>query len=401
MKTSDKTQLIIFTICISIFFTACNEAENIKEIEIKGNPELQIDLLKSDTNNLKEFTNLFDKPKIISLKSKDSSFFVASIEKLIVFNNEMFILDDRFSNLLRFDSSGYFINNYGKIGLGKNEYSKINDFDIDIINKWVVIFSNSDKSLYYYSLETGSFIKRVNIKLFGSQICTLPNNQIMLYRNFSNEAKEKAKDYNIIIIDSVGKATSKAFPFNSAISFIEWRASGFLRKTNGNLFFLNPFSDTIFKYHENSFEPFIETNILSENIRKIREDHDKLFKSKAIVDSSASYMGSSFLKNDQFIVFDYAKDRRVKTAVYDIKKNTFVSMSTKYKTDPLITLALTPVYLKSDNTIFFKFNLKDLLRAKSKYPELFKKLSDSNQIIVNDTSQKTGTFLLVSKIKNN
>ncbi len=405
MKLQKKSYVKLLFIIISIFtlsfFTKCKESQNIEDLEVKGNTTIDIDLLKNDTNNLYAFTKLIENPKIISLKSKDTSFFLASIDKLIICNKNIFILDDRFSNLLKFDSSGYFVHNYGKIGLGINEYSKINDYDIDTLNKWVIIFSNSNKSLFYYSLETGKFIKKVNIKLFGSQISALNNNQIMLYRNFSNDLKQKEKDYNIIIIDSVGKAIKRAFPFNSSISFIEWRSSGFLKSTVQGLFFMNPFSDTVFQFQNNSFVSKIKTNILSDNIRKIREDHDKLFKSNIMLDTISSYMGSTFLKNERYIIFDFIKDRRIKTVYYDTKKNTYQSTSTKFKTDPYISLALTPIYLENDNTVYFKFTLKDLLKLKTKYPELFNKLLNSNKAIINDLNQKSGVFLLVGKIKNN
>ena len=60
---------------------------------------------------------------------------------------------------------------------------------------------------------------------------------------------------------------------------------------------------------------------------------------------------------------------------------------------------INPIYLKDDNTLYFKFSMKDLIRTKSKYPELFRKLSESNKAILNDNSEQSGEFLLVCKIK--
>gem|GEM_PF-4469695 len=362
---------------------------------------MTIDLLKEDTSNLQEFSNLFDNPRIIALKAEDSSFFVASIQKVIVYRNQIFILDDRFSNLSKFDSIGHFINNYGKIGLSKNEYKKISDFDIDTVNNRIVIFSNADKSLYYYSLETGAFIKKLNIELFGSQICTLPGNEIMLYRNFSTEAYSKEKDYNILIIDSSGKTVSKAFPFNSKLSFMEWKATGFLKKSNDKLFFANAFSDTVYKFDKNQFLPTMDANILSDNVSAIKDDHNKLFASQTLLDSNSTYMESSFLMNDRFIVIDFIRGKRIRTAFRDIKTNRMLTMSAKLKTDPLIALALTPMFLTNDNTIYFKFTSKNLLYVKAKYPELLNKLSKENKEILNNPVEKSGAFLLVTTIKNN
>ncbi len=379
---------------------SCNSFENIEELQIKGIPETKIDLLKNDTSDLKEFSNFFTTPQIIPLNSNDTSFFVASIQKLIVHKNEMYILDDRFSNLVKFDSSGHYIINYGKIGLGKNEYEKISDFDIDSINKLVVVFSNANKALYYYSLDNGAFVKKVNIKLFGSQICALPDKQTLLYRNFSTEGYSKEKDFNILLLDSQGRSVKKAFPFNSDISLMEWRSSGFLRKSNRSIFYCNAFSDTVYEFKNNLFSPVMETNILSDSLKLFRYDHNKLFHSKILMDSNTRHLGPTYLKNDNFVVFDYVRDKRIRTIFYDLNRNTYTGMTAKIKTDPLLALALTPLYLSSDNTIYFKFTLKDLLHVKSKYATTFDMLSAANKKYLINNREKSGVFLLVCHLKN-
>jgi 6-bladed beta-propeller len=172
------SSIYIFTFLSLVL--GCKDVVTVNDIEIKGIPEIKIDLLRADTNILKEFEPFFDNPRIISLKSKDTSFFVATINKLISYKNELYIFDKRFSNIIRFDKFGNYITKYGKIGLGPDEYSKISDFDIDSVQNTLIIFSNENSSLYYYSIETASFIKKLSIGMFGSQFSILPNNNILL-----------------------------------------------------------------------------------------------------------------------------------------------------------------------------------------------------------------------------
>lgn len=383
-----------------LFLFGCSEKESINDIPVSVKPSIKLGLKFRDTGYLKSFSSLFSVPKIISLTGNDSSFFLASIQKLIIYKKEFFVLDDRFSNLLRFDSAGRYLNNYGKIGLGTNEYQKIHDFEIDTTNNMVVIFSNSNKSIYYYSLPTGIFIKKVNIKLFGSKIALLSNGETLLYRSFSSEGnKLKQYDYNVLILDSSGNKVRKAFPFNSDISNVEWKGSGFLRQINKKIFYENTFSDTIYQFTDNKFSAYIVTDILSEKLKKEKDDHHKLIGYKIMSDSLTSYLGSYFIANSQFAIFDFVKRRRRNIAVLDLENNTCILMSSQSSADPYISTELYPIYLSENGEAYFKVDRKNIQYLREKKPQLFEKFSKEEKAIFNDSTQKSGVYLIKTQIQ--
>lgn len=402
--TNQNKPQIFYTFFQSYFFvlfclmSSCKESVDIKDIEIRGIPELKIDLPKGDINSLKVFENIFESPRVISLKSKDTSFLIAAINKVVAYRNELYILDGRFSSLARFDSLGNFITKYGKIGLGDNEFSKITDFDIDSLSNRLVIFSNENRALYYYSLKTATFIKKINIQLYGNQISILPNNNIILYKNFTTG--DKAKNHNMVLLDSSGNLLAKSFPFDPKLSNMGWGSTGFLRKVNGEIFFSNAFSDTIFTFKDNYLSPKLTITIQSESIRLFQLDHKKLFFNKILLDSNTSFLGNTFLKNQNYIIFSYQDNKKIKTGIYNIKTNKLDIISAKVGDDSFISLILTPLNLGNDNTVIFSFSMKDLITVRTKHPDLLSTLSKNNKAILSDTTEKSGAFLLVSKIKN-
>ncbi len=397
MSSSYKKLLVFF---LSIFITllhSCKGSHNIEDIELVHEAPITIDVSSKNNNKIKSFSDVFDSLQIISFKSIDTTFFIASLKKIVLYKHDIFALDERFSNLIRFDSMGRYLNKYGKIGLLKNEYEKINDFDIDTTNNRVVIFSSSDKSLYYYNLKTGGFLKKVNIGLYGSNFCLTQNSQILLYRNFSVGGMKE--NTNLVLLDSTGHVLKKRFPFNFDISKIEWQSTGFLRSTNGLIIHSNAYSDTVYKYDKNYLKEVLEIKITSNEVKKNKFNHEKLLMNKILLDSTASFLGADFFMNDNFIVFNYQQTKKIKNSIYYIQNNTQTTISNNANENPFTLLGLTPIYIDKTNTVFFKLTMKDILNAKKKNPKIFETLSKTNQAILTNPKEKSGVFMLKVKIR--
>jgi 6-bladed beta-propeller len=202
------------------------------------------------------------------------------------------------------------------------------------------------------------------------------------------------------LLDSEQNFLEKSFPFNSKISNMAWGNTGFLRKTNSEVFLSRAFSDTIFKFKDSHLSPNIIISIQSEKIKEFQHDHRKLLFNKILLDSSASFLGDVFLKNNNYIIFSYQQNKRIKTGIYNIKTKKLAVMPAMVGDDPLISLILTPLYLGNDNTVIFSFSMKDATTLRTQYPDLLNKLSKNNKAILNNTTEKSGAFLLISKIKN-
>jgi hypothetical protein len=367
----------------------------LKSIKIKNEECIKIDFFSKSQVEL----NNFSAPKIIQLKSKDSSFFIASIEKFVKFRDNIFILDERYSNIIRLDTLGNYLNTYGSIGFKNEEYSKVNDFEIDSSANAVIVLSNDDRAFYYYDLKTSKFIKKIRTNIYGESFSKISNNGILMYRNFSTE--DKIKNYNIVRLDSLGKSKSKGLEFNPKISTMGWKSSGFLKTINGEALISSPFSDTVFRFYNDSLIPSILFKIVDDSLKKYRFEHKRLFSSGIMLDTNTSFLCSKLTRNERYIVFEHQFEKKLCLSVYDILKNKLYSINRKNQLNPIFSLGLTPLYIDKDNTLYLKFTKKNALYLKTKNPILFNKLSNENKIILNDSTQKSGAFLVSFKITDN
>ncbi len=367
----------------------------LKDIEIKNEDCIKINLLSKNQVELNNFSD----PKIIQLRSKDSSFFVASIEKLIKFRNNFFILDERYSNIIRLDTLGNYLNTYGSIGFKNEEFSKVSDFEIDSFANSVIVLSNEDRAFYYYDLATSKFIKKIKTNIYGESFSKISDNEILMYRNFSTE--DQIKNYNIVRLDSIGKAKSKGLEFNPKISSMGWKSSGFLKTINGQTLMSSPFSDTVFRFSNDSLIPSILFKIVDDSLKKYRDEHKRIFLSGIMLDTNTSFLCSKLTRNERYIVFEHQFEKKLCLSIYDILNNKLYSVNRKNQLNPIFSFGLTPLYIDKDNTLYLKFTKKNALYLKTKNPILFNKLSEENKVILNDSSQKSGAFLVSFKISDN
>jgi hypothetical protein len=382
-----------FFCCILTIFVGC-KTDKKETIKILDSSEIDIPLKEKDLNVIKRFTDFFCTPQILSLKTPDS-IFISSVSKIISYKGKFFLLDKKFSNLTCFDKNGNFLIQYGRIGLGAKEFKAITDFDIDSVKNQVVIFSNEDQSLYYYLLDDGAFIKKKYIGFYGGAFALLPFDQIMLYARYT--INKKILGYNIIIIDSNKNVLNKFLPFNSKFSPFGWSFTGFLNKSNNQIFFTDAFNDSVFSYQNEEFLVVTHIDINSDSIQKNRLDHKKLFSSKIILDSSTSYLKNNFLKNDSYVIFNYQFEKRTKVAIYQIKDGKLSVITTKNAVDPLLYLTETPLYLNTDNTVIFAISPDDILNLKEKKSKTFEKLPDEIKKSFNQTKLTSNFYLLISK----
>lgn len=387
-----------YTLSALILFSLFSCRSNVKDLSIlKGNP-IQIDILHSPNLEVKNISTDLGSTELLKFKAADSTFFLASVKKLVVYNNDYYVLDDRLSNLCRFDSSGNLLNTFGTVGLGENEYSKITDFDIDFGSNTVVIMSTENTSLFYYTL-SGTLLKRKQVGIYGTGFISLDDGDNIFYRNFSGGTK--GKGYNIITTDSNGYLHARAFPHDPNISDVAWESTGFLRKENGKTLFAQAFSDTVFEFINNTLLPLFNVSIASNNLSARKVNHRKLLSQQILLDSSTSYLCSQFFVNKRIAVFNYQQDKKIRTSIFDFATKTAKTISPNSPDDPLLAMLLTPIFLDEANNLFLKFDMKNVLFLKIKSPALFNSLPGDISAVLTNESEHSGAFILKVKLKQN
>ncbi len=280
-KTINLRILLIFKL---LAILSCNN----KNIDLypSNKPQHYIELKKNNFISIRTFDSLFDQEKIISLRTPDS-LLIASISKIIIYKKRIYILDKKFSNVSCFDENGNFLLQYGKIGLSGNDYQKIQDFDIDYSTNQLVIFSNENRILYYYSLDKGIFHKKNYVGVYAHSFSVLPFNRLIFYIDY--KTNEKMPGYNVLITDSAGQIIYRSLPFNANLSTIGWAlTTGFLNRSDSQVFFSDAFSDSIYSYNNNKISLFAFIDINSDSIQTNRINHQKLFYSGITIDSSSA-----------------------------------------------------------------------------------------------------------------
>jgi hypothetical protein len=385
---------IALSIILILFLERCTDKGNTLQ---NSNSKFDIALIAYDINTVKRFNDIFDNSKILYLRTPNN-LLIASIDKILLYQGKFFILDRKFSTLLSFDRSGNFLIQYGKIGLSKNEFKAIQDFDIDSSKKQLVIFSNENQSLYYYQLNDGRFIKTEYIGLYASCFAILPLNQKMFYVGY--RLNPKIKGYNIVVLDSSRHIVNKFLPFNLELSSYGWKFSGFVNKTNNGIFFTDAFNDSIFSYLKGTFSLYCYIDINSKTIQKIRLDHKQILNSGIILDTTTSFLKDNFLCNNNYIICGYQKGKRTKTAIYKIKDNSIVILTAKNQDDPLLILAKRSLYLSNNDTLIFSIAPEDITNMKSKNLKLFEKLPTNIKKTIINTDSASNYYLLIAKLKH-
>ncbi|GEM_PF-3587040 len=254
--------IIILILCLG-----CKKTnKNIQIINYKV-----IDIVNPIEINIEELVREYE---IIVLETKDESL-LYDIFQLKIIDNYFYILDGSMTSIFIFDHTGNFINKINNIGNGPNEYLKIESFEVDKINKKIIISDAFSKRIFVYDQEGN---QENVIQLNFQPLLILSNGEygyINLYSGikglYDNETMEK---YNIHLLDKEGKYI-RSYKKNETDKRIDLRSKLAVQSfENGDILYQPVLSDTIYCIRNNIVEPYFVLNnksnykILSENQRK-------------------------------------------------------------------------------------------------------------------------------------
>jgi hypothetical protein len=192
-----KRLYIIYLICIqSIVFFGCSQSD----FSIENSIAINRDTLDYKTIAL---SGILNDMEIIPLET-NSKCLIAGISKLIVFNNNFFILDASSNAVFAFSSTGKFIRRYGAIGNGPGEFQTPTSICINELDNTLLIYDMRARSILIYSI-TGAYIKSIKIEdgLLGRDIAIKDN---IIFINTIPLSKEQYENsYNVRMFNLNGK----------------------------------------------------------------------------------------------------------------------------------------------------------------------------------------------------
>lgn len=396
-----KFAWVLVGILLGNCLLSCTRPKSEDKNIIRRSPFLTIDGESNDdsSNKVHSFRLIFDSVDIIPLKERDSSLLV-SIDKLIELEGIYYILDKKYSKLYSFDSNGVLLNTYGSIGHGPGEFLGIEDFAVDQTNERIAILSNDNKAIYYYSLGNAQFLEKINIKVYGNSLCILPKTkEAIVYIN--HNGNNLSRNRNILLLNGSGDILDRYFAYNPLLSNSIVSLSGFLRKSNGKIFFSKPFDETIYLYDSGKFKSYVNININSSNVERHQEDFDKLININTLKENSTRFLLNTFLMNEDYIVFSYHSKARRKSVIYNIHTQGFHILEKKGVEDPLIRLIDTsPLLLTYDNLLVLSIKWENIKNLKQRDSSLFEQLPQKIKVIFNSRNENVSNYLLIAKLRN-
>ena len=251
------TQKAKFFIIIFCCLYGCKKPSKLMRIEenIIGNEEFVISVSPNELDLAPfDLTPFIDSIKYVKLELTDESL-IGSIDKIVIFEELIYILDIQTKSLFVFNMDGKFSHKISKIGQGPGEYIQLDFFDIDRENKHIVLTDLMSYWVMRYDMN-GEFLFRRKIPVWCEGLSILPNKGIVLYSNFRNNTDNLLQEYNLIYLDSNMNFKRGYFPYNSKEFNQRIRVAasmgGQFFAYEENLYFTFPGGSTVYQVEEDS-----------------------------------------------------------------------------------------------------------------------------------------------------
>ncbi len=206
-----KIKILLGIVFVSLFLSCNNKIKLVENQIIEGS---ESHIIKPTYSNLFDISPLLDTVRYVRLELTDQSI-IGSIDKVIVFENQIYILDRQTASLMVYDSEGKFLFKILKIGQGPGEYVQLDFFDIDREKKQIVLTDLMNYWIMRYDLE-GNYISRQKIPYWSEGVAPIHNKGIALYANFRNNKEQLEDEYNLLYLDSLMRVEKAFFSYNSS-----------------------------------------------------------------------------------------------------------------------------------------------------------------------------------------
>jgi hypothetical protein len=246
-----KIRIILLFVCTSYLFS-CNKAVRIPESQI-GNDEHVISIVPSIENMMPvDLTPYLDTVKYVKLELMGEST-IGSIDKVIVYEERIYILDKQTNSLFVFDMKGNYLHKIARVGQGPGEYIQLDFFDIDRENRHIVLTDLLTYWVIRYDFD-GNFLFRQKIPVWCEGVSILPNKGIALYANFRNNSGVLNPEYNLLSLDSNMNIKKAYFPYHSGDFHVKITTSveGHFYHFKDHLNFSFPGGSTVYQFKNDS-----------------------------------------------------------------------------------------------------------------------------------------------------
>lgn len=325
----------LIVICIQ---TACENQDRPLSDSIKSIP---IEIEKFSSGDQLKIEDL----ALVSLSSKEEYLF-EEIGKVLFSDELIFVKPWHQEKILVFSQSGEGMFIIDHVGKGEGEYGSISDFDIDTINKQIIIIDPGNRKVLMYSFE-GKFIRDLqlneHIKLFKIIYCQDSTVQYAVDVGYSKLNADLSSSYSFLLLDHEFNVLKRYFRFDVPRSGFNGELSKIFSHNTIVSGYYKCFTDTIYYVH---CEAIVPQYLLNYNHPVIDySDFESLMSGPADLKNSDFVMDITYFESQKYLIIVYAYKLEKYMYMYD-KQN---DIGHNYKIDskakcsarnrfPLVTL---------------------------------------------------------------
>lgn len=350
---------VYFKISILVFLVLLMSCTNRRNDAVPSNEYNSIPIHNVEKNGIDSLIKEFE---VIPLETNDSSL-ISSIHQLYVTDKYFYIVNGRMDKVCIFDMKGKFVNSIKNKGKGPNEYISINNFEIDIHHRKLLLSDSFSKRIFIYD-ETGNLQKTLSLDFIPYQIVPAGNGMFFNLYAGSNKCyeDEKLESYHVHVMDSLGRIFKTMLP-DQTLKRIDLKSSFTTNYMPDGAVLYNPIlSDTIYKISPDSVSPlYVFRNMSDFKLPSVRERKDISYVYGVCNDyerlEESGYLLSwgGFLHTDNYLFFTFGWDSKL-CLIYSKNNHCskMISFSDIEKSNhPLVRMLLKRSPFTADNDWFY------------------------------------------------
>jgi len=247
----------------------------------------------------------FSKSELIPLELNDLSL-VGAIDKLIVENDKIFILDKEITkSVFCFSSAGKFLFKINSIGEGEGKFSK--PFDLNLLNESLHVLDILQRKIIVFDLE-GNFKYEKPVPFEDQVVKFFPINQdLTAYhmdgRPFGSEETnlirvfdKRDSTFSIQGVSDIGSTDTYQIP-------IEFSGHA------GDVRFLHAWTDTIYKISQKVIEAEYILNFGADRLDEKVKELPLMDMRKFIMENPYVFNAANLVENDEYMSFQWIKSK--------------------------------------------------------------------------------------------
>lgn len=243
---------------------------------------------KTDYKNVLNTSEIIDTSTVDFIRLDSKNGIIGTIDKLIVTDNELIILDKATQKVWIYDFNGEYINAIKAQGRGPNEYLNAHTITYKAPNL-IGILDDAQRSLLWFNL-LGAFVERNEIPYYASDIYEEAGSLHVMYRYIPENAPTHEKFY--YHKKPIGDDSSKyAFPYYPFGLFFTVDDPFFI--VNGSdLLVRNPFDNGLYTYQDGVLSIKYEMNFSKPQVPYSNYMHEANSEALSREIQNGNYQGS-------------------------------------------------------------------------------------------------------------